>query len=81
MVSGKTQFLNSKKGAQDPRIVGCMHGGGMHGGGHAWQGMCMAEGGLCMAGGHAWQETVTVAGGTHPAGMHSCFVLFFWKIA
>ena len=72
-------------------MVGGMHGGGMHGGGHAWQGMCMAEGvglcmaegggGLCMAGGHAWQETVTVAGGIHPAGMHSCFVLFFWKIA
>ena len=46
-----------------------MHGGGMHGGGHAWQGdmhgrgVCMAEGmcgrGACMAGGmcgrgHAW---------------------------
>ena len=51
--------------------------GGMHGGGCAWQGACMAGGvhgrghawwGVCMAG-----ETATAADGTHPTGMHSCF--------
>ena len=65
--------------------VHAWHEGGMHGrglcgrvvGGHAWQGMCMAEG-ACMAGGHAWQgvrmagEMATAADGTHPTGMHSC---------
>ena len=51
--------------------------GGVCGGGHVWQGMCMA-GGACMAGGCAWQgacmagEIATAADGTHPTGMHSC---------
>ena len=35
--------------------------GNMHGGGHAWQGVCM-EG-----------EMATAADGMHPTGMHSCF--------
>ena len=53
--------------------------GGMHGGGHAWQGTCMAGAcmvgcvcgrgscmaGACMAGAHAWQ------GGIHGRG-HAC---------
>ena len=33
--------------------------GGMHGGGHVWQGACMAGGcawwGVCVAGGYTWQ--------------------------
>ena len=33
--------------------------GGQDGGGHMWQGVCMAG------------ETATAAGGTHPTGMHS----------
>ena len=45
--------------------------GGMHGGGHAWQGACMvgvcALLGACMAG-----EMTTAVGCTHPTGMHSC---------
>ena len=36
------------------------------GGGHAWQGACMAGG--CVAG-----ETAIAAGGTHPTGMHTCY--------
>ena len=47
---------------------GCVTGrgecvaGGMHGtgGGHVWQGVCMAG------------ETATAAGDTHPTGTHSC---------
>ena len=51
-------------------VVGCvwqggMHGGGVHGRGHAWQGVVHGQGvhgrGVCMA-----------VGGTHPAGIHSC---------
>ena len=63
--------------------------GGMHGGGHAWQG-CVCDRGACMAGGcmvgglcgrgRAWQilrDTVNErAGGTHPTGMHSCSRVF-----
>ena len=56
----------------------------MYGGGHAWQGACMAGAcmvGVCMAGGHVWQgrgacmagEMATAAGSTYPTGMHSCF--------
>ena len=46
----------------------CM-AGGMHGGGHAWQGGHVL--GVCMAG-----ETATAADGTHPTGMHFCFILY-----
>ena len=51
---------------------GGMHDqGGMHGRGHAFQGVCVAGGharwGACVAG-----EMDTKAGGTHPTGMHSC---------
>ena len=49
--------------------------GGVHGGGHAWQGghawwegACMA--GACIVGGHAQQRGVFV-------GMHSCIKRFF----
>ena len=55
--------------------------GGMHGRGHAWQGVCMvgacmAEGGhawqgACVARGHAWQGTC-VAGGMHGRGGDMC---------
>ena len=49
--------------------------GGMCGGGHAWQGVCMA--GACVAGGSCVAgETATAADGTHPTGMHSCSQLF-----
>ena len=41
--------------------------GGVHGGGHAWQGVCMAVG-ACVAGG-----TATAADSMHPTGMHSCY--------
>ena len=55
------------------RVAGervCM-AGGVHGGGHAWQG------GACVAGGgHAWQETATTADGMHPTGILSCFQFF-----
>ena len=53
----------------------CMTGGAMYGGGHAWQGACMAEGmygkgcawqGMCMAERHAWLVGVHAAGSTHP---------------
>ena len=52
---------------------GGVHGSrGMHGRGHAWQG-------LSMAGGHAWQEGMCGGGGGvhgrrdgHCSGMHSC---------
>ena len=40
----------------------CVQQGGMCGGGHAWQGECMAL------------ETATAASGTHPTGMHSCLL-------
>ena len=43
-----------------------MAGGGMHGGGHVWKGLCMA--GACVA-----VETATATGGTHPTRMHSCW--------
>ena len=48
-----------------------MHGegacvaGGVHGGGHVWQGVYMVGG--MHAGG-----TATQVDGTHPTGMHSC---------
>ena len=35
-------------------VVGACVVGGVHGGGHAWWGACMARG-ACVAGGHAWQ--------------------------
>ena len=42
-------------------------------GGHAWQGVCRADGGgASMVGGCMAGESVTAAGGTHPTGMHSC---------
>ena len=46
------------------------------GGGHAWQGACVAGGcvhgrGACMAG-----EMATAADGAHPTGMHSCLWYF-----
>ena len=56
-------------------------GGGVHGGGPAWQG-------VCMAGGHAWQEgvrdrgacmageTATAVGGTHPC-YFECILVFY----
>ena len=39
-------------------FVGCMAGGGMHGGGHTWQG------GMCGRG-HAWQGGVGHLAGGH----------------
>ena len=58
------------------------------GGGHAWQGACMA-GDMCggggamhgggvhgRGGGCVTGETTTAAGGTPPTGMHSCCTLF-----
>ena len=42
----------------------CMFGG-MHSGGHEWQGACMARGEACMAG-----EMATAADSTHSTGMH-----------
>ena len=42
----------------------CM-AGGVHGRGHAWQGVYVAGG------------TATAADGMHPTGMHSCLALFF----
>ena len=69
-------------------VVARWHGafvaGGMHGGGHAWQGgiwwwgVCGGSGGVCVAGARAWQgvcvagEMATAVGSTHPTGMHSC---------
>ena len=48
-----------------------MHGGGVHGRGHAWQGVCMVGGHVWW--GHAWQEKTAIAAGSmHPTGMHSC---------
>ena len=47
-------------------MAGGIHGregvwqGGIHGVGHACQGVCVAG------------ETATETGGTHPTGMHSC---------
>ena len=39
-------------------VKNSVHGGGMHGRGHAWQGTCIARGhvwqGVYMAGGHVW---------------------------
>ena len=47
--------------------VSCLStGGGVHDGGHAWQGGMHGRG-VCMTG-----EMATAAGGTHPTGMHSC---------
>ena len=44
----------------------------VHGRGCAWQGTCVAGGG--MRGGGVWAgEMATEAGGTHPTGMHSCY--------
>ena len=45
-------------------IVRSVHGRGVQGRGHAWQG------GACMAG-----EMATAAEGMHPTGIHSCFLL------
>ena len=58
-------------------MAGGMHGrgvcgtghvwqGDMHGRGHAWWGVCMA-GGMC-GGGHAWQGSMHGEGPPHPAG-------------
>ena len=66
-----------------------VHGGGvcMAGGmcgGHAWQGVCKAEGGCAwqekgMAGGACMAgKTAIAVGGMHPTGMHSCFKLIFF---
>ena len=56
------------KGAwQGACMVGCVWQGGMHGMGHAWQGVCVAGVGACVAG------EMATADGTHPTGMHSCF--------
>ena len=53
---------------QEVCMAGGMHGWGMCGGGHAWQGgMCAWWGGACMA-----RETATAMDGTHPTEMHSC---------
>ena len=46
----------------------------MHGGRHAWQGVCMT-GGACVAGGMHAGETATEVGGMHLTGMHSCLKL------
>ena len=56
--------------------------GGMHGRGHAWQGVCVTGvhdkrgkngRGLCMAEGACMARQMTnAADGTHPTGMHSC---------
>ena len=54
-------------------MAGGMHGRGVHGRGHSWQGTYKARGHgwlggyACVAG-----ETATVADSTHPIGMHSC---------
>ena len=47
--------------------------GGVHVGGHAWQGVCV------VGGVHAG-ETATEAGGTHHTGMHSCLLLNLGKL-
>ena len=50
-------------------MVGDMHGGGMHDGGHAWQGVGMHGRGACVVGGrHAWQ-------GACMAGVHAWQIL------
>ena len=55
---------------------GGMHGkGGVHGGEHVWQGLCMTGAGAYVVGGHAWQGVcmvgVCVAGGcAWQGGMH-----------
>ena len=55
-------------------VVECAYEGGVHGGGHAWQGVCGwgdMHGRWDMHAG----ETATEAGGTHPTGMNSCYLL------
>ena len=46
------------QGGMHDSIVGACMAWGVHGRGHAWQGVCMAGGhawqGVCMALGHAW---------------------------
>ena len=50
--------------------------GGVHGRGHAWQGVCMVGeggmcgGGACVAGGHAWQGACMAGGHAWQGGMH-----------
>ena len=61
-------------------VAGDMHsGGGIHGSGCAWWGVCMAEG-ACVAGGGACVagEMATAVDGTHPTGMHSCSYLLMF---
>ena len=54
------------------RMAGGKHGGGMCGGGHAWQGVCMAGGVHGREGAWVAGETVAAADGMHRTGMHSC---------
>ena len=58
----------------------CGRGGGMYGGGYAWQrGVCaggIALQGVCVALGYAWQERATAADDTRPTGMHFCYSSF-----
>ena len=46
-----------------------VHRGGVHGKGHAWQGLYMAG------------ETATASNGMHRTGMHSCFLCLYFPVA
>ena len=52
---GRVCMVGGVHGKKGVRMAGGMCGGGMHGRGHAWWGVCVTGGGYTWSGGHAWQ--------------------------